>query len=393
MALTYYPPNSGSFSERERKSNSPNVKIFAMFAHKGGVAKTTNVYHMAFQMALSGKKVILVDADPQCTLTETCCSEMIDRNWREGEERGNLPTAWEAAYEAMLEGSKIPSASLVVPDRADLCSQNGGSLFLIPGSLESYKLERRLSYAQDLEQRDWLEDVPGWEVLRETVGVMRILLLATAIEYKADVVLIDMGPSICDLNFNVLFSSDFFIVPSNADRYSKGSLYTITSVLQHWSEKHQELITLNAKNKCRMKIAPPKFAGIIFSRVPQSRENIPIYVNAKWMEECCNVVLKLLLPTLEGLNMVASNISSIEDDYYMLEQIPMFTEVHEIAMRCHAPVFGMEPTLVRDINDKGEEVLLEGAALETALASGNEYLIYFENLNERLFEVVRNDMV
>merc|ERR1719317_592120 len=104
-------------------------------------------------MALSGKKVIMVDADPQCTLSETCCSMMMDRNWREGEERGDLPSAWEAAYEAMLEGTEVPAASLAFPDRADLCMENGGSLFLLPGSLESYKLERRLSYAQDLEQR------------------------------------------------------------------------------------------------------------------------------------------------------------------------------------------------------------------------------------------------
>jgi len=376
-------------TEKEPEKSVSNVKIFAMWAHKGGVAKTTNVFHMAFEMAQSGKKVIMVDADPQCTLSETCCSlANEDSTWRESEERGDLAAAWEAAYGDILEGREVGAASLTVPDRADLCSKNGGSLHLLPGSLESYKLERRLSYAQDLKQRSWLQDVPGWDALREAVGVTRKLLKATAKYYNSDVIIVDMGPSICDLNFNILFSSDFFIVPANADRYSKSSFRTIALVLQHWAENHKELITLNTGFKCNLKTAPPKFAGVIFSRVPQSTQNKPINVNAKWMEECCEVVQKILLPVLHNHNMLARNLSTIEEDRYMLEQIPMFSKVHEMAMRCHAPVFGMEPTLVKDINGKGEEKLLTGKALKTALEKGQSYLEYFENLNQRLFEVV-----
>jgi len=367
--------------------NSSNVKIFAMWAHKGGVSKTTNVFHMAFEMAVSGKKVIMVDADPQCTLSESCCADANRLNWREKVEQGDLLSAWEATYSAILDGRKIPSVSLAIPDRADRCSENGGSLLLLPGSLESYQLERRLAYAQDLSQRPWLKDVPGWDALKEAVGVMRVLLLSTAIRYKADVILIDMGPSICDLNFNILFSSDYFMVPANADRFSKSSLRTMARVLEHWRENHKELISLNAGNKCNLMIKPPKFAGIIFSRVPQSTHKRPIRVNAKWMEDCCIIVEKILLPKLHDSDMVASNISALEEDRYMLEQIPMFSKVHEMAMRCYAPVFGMEPTLVADIDKSGESKVLTGKALKTALAKGEEYRIYFTNLNERLFKV------
>jgi len=216
---------------------------------------------------------------------------------------------------------------------------------------------------------------------------MRVLLLATAIRHKADVVLIDMGPSICDLNFNILFSSDYFVVPANADRYSKSALCTITRVLVHWGQNHKELVNVNSENKCNMITKPPKFAGIIFSRVPQSSHKKPIHVNAKWMEECCIVVKQILLPKLHDYDMVARNISVLEADSYMLEQIPMFTKVHEMAMRCYAPVFGMEPTLVADVDSSGEPKLLTGKALKTALEKGDVYLTYFTNLNERLFQV------
>jgi len=377
------------FGEDTSIETEPEVQIFAMFAHKGGVAKTTNLFHMAFQMAQSGEKVIMVDADPQCTLSETCCSlANEDRNWRDGEERGDLNTAWEGAYNDILDGKAVSAASLAVPDRADLCSENGGSLHLLPGTLEIHSLERRLAYAQDLTQRSWLQDVPGWNVLKEGVGVTRQLLLATAKAYDTDVILIDMGPSICDLNFNILFSSDFFIVPANPDRYSKSSLRTLARVLQHWAKNHKELVTLNDGIKCNMKREPPKFAGVIFSRVPYSSHNKPINVNAKWVEDCCAEVQHTLIPSLRMHNMVASNLSSMENDGFMLELIPMFSKVHEIAMRCHAPVFGMEPSLVKDIDKDGEEKLLSGKALETVLVKGNSYQQYFKRLNQRLFEVI-----
>jgi len=71
----------------------------------------------------------------------------------------------------------------------------------------------------------------------------------------------------------------------------------------------------------------------------------------------------------------------------MLEQIPKFTKIHEMAMRCHAPVFGMEPSLVTDVDSNGKSKLLTGKACEKVLEKGRFYLKYFINLNERLFTV------
>jgi len=45
------------------------TKKIALFNHKGGVSKTTTTFHLGWILAELGKKVILVDADPQCNLT------------------------------------------------------------------------------------------------------------------------------------------------------------------------------------------------------------------------------------------------------------------------------------------------------------------------------------
>ena len=45
--------------------------IISLFNHKGGVSKTTTTFNLGWALAESGRKVLLVDGDPQCNLTGT----------------------------------------------------------------------------------------------------------------------------------------------------------------------------------------------------------------------------------------------------------------------------------------------------------------------------------
>ena len=45
------------------------VQKIAFFNHKGGVSKTTTTFNLGWMLAEKGKRVIIVDTDPQCNLT------------------------------------------------------------------------------------------------------------------------------------------------------------------------------------------------------------------------------------------------------------------------------------------------------------------------------------
>ena len=43
------------------------TKIISLFNHKGGVSKTTTTFHLGWMLAILGKRVMIVDADPSVT--------------------------------------------------------------------------------------------------------------------------------------------------------------------------------------------------------------------------------------------------------------------------------------------------------------------------------------
>ena len=51
------------------------MKTVAFFNNKGGVGKTTLVYHLAWMLSQLGKRVLVVDLDPQANLTSMFLAE------------------------------------------------------------------------------------------------------------------------------------------------------------------------------------------------------------------------------------------------------------------------------------------------------------------------------
>ncbi len=62
------------------------MKTIAFFNNKGGVGKTTLVYHLACMIADRGETVLAVDLDPQANLTSMFLTEdELELLWPDGE--------------------------------------------------------------------------------------------------------------------------------------------------------------------------------------------------------------------------------------------------------------------------------------------------------------------
>lgn len=152
-------------------------KVIAVANQKGGVGKTTTAVNLGVALGKLGKRVLLVDADPQGSLTRSC--RIIDPD-------GLETTLSELmAYEMTGEDKDF-----VLKTEALISFEN---LDLIPSNISLSGTETALFNCMNRES-----------VLKRTLEPLR--------RYY-DVILIDCMPSLGLMNINALVAADSVIIP------------------------------------------------------------------------------------------------------------------------------------------------------------------------------------
>lgn len=191
----------------------------SIFNNKGGVGKTTYMYHVAHILAENGLTVLMVDCDSQCNLTAYSLSDTdIRRAW--GPEGNSIWRNIEPV--ARTTGDIRKRAPIAVPG-----ARGEGQLYLVPGDL-------RLSDFEDLLGDTWSAARGGSEpALRAQSAIHRYIEWA-AKRLEADIVLIDLGPNLGALNRAVLATSDYFITPVAPDLFSIQGTENLGNKLVAW---------------------------------------------------------------------------------------------------------------------------------------------------------------
>lgn len=152
-------------------------KIIAIANQKGGVGKTTTTINLAASLAHEGKKVLIVDADPQANATS---GYGIDPR-----------TMTSSIYECLVDGYPIDGSQ--VKTCMDGLELVGSNINLAGAEIE-------------------LINKPGRE------NVLRDLLRPVAEKY--DYVLIDCSPSLGLITVNALTAADSVIIPVQAEYFA-----------------------------------------------------------------------------------------------------------------------------------------------------------------------------
>lgn len=193
------------------------MKTIAFFNNKGGVGKTTLVYHLAWIFADMGKRVLVADLDPQANLTSMFLSEGdLEQIW-DGEDNTNLSimNALEPLIKGLGDIGKTPTKKI------------SSHLQLIPGDLRLSNFEAKLS-------DNWTKCLDRDEsAFRITSSLFRLIQNA-AKDNDAEIILIDVGPNFGAINRSALLCADEVVVPLAPDLFSIQALRNLGPTLKNW---------------------------------------------------------------------------------------------------------------------------------------------------------------
>jgi len=174
------------------------MKTIAIVNQKGGCGKTTTAINLSASLASLGKRVLLIDMDPQ-----SHASLGLNVSPKELEI---------CLYDVLLSIDEVDR-----PILEDIISHVGENLDLIPSNIVLSVFEQKMANA------------PG----RET----RLLQAIQRMKKEYDYILIDCPPSVGLLSFNALMASQYAIIPVEPSFFSLHGLGKLTETIQLFAEK------------------------------------------------------------------------------------------------------------------------------------------------------------
>lgn len=331
-------------------------KIVSLFNHKGGVSKTTTTFNLGWAMAALGKRVMIVDGDPQCNLTGTVLGFSGTADFEEFYRRlpgANICSALRPAFDGQ-------------PDRLEPATPQGTSqrdLLILAGHIDLAQYEAQLAVAFSTSQ--------ALPALRNLPGAVGHLLRLTAEKNGVDVVLVDMSPSIGALNQSLFLTSDYFLVPTSPDYFCYLALNSLATVLPRWNMSaalHRDMGTTY-----RLPANGPKFLGIVSQRY-RPRSGSPAAAFQTWIDRIKSAANETLVPALEAHNMCVARsdfeASGADDTPYNLANIADFNSLIAQSHSHNTPVFALTDA----------QIERTGVVLETMRASRDNFVEVFHNL-------------
>ncbi|HEX4136639.1 MAG TPA: AAA family ATPase [Bryobacteraceae bacterium] len=300
------------------------MKTIAFFNNKGGVGKTSLVYHLAWMFSDLGLPVLAVDLDPQANLTAMFMDEdRLEEIWPDSDEH---PATVYGALRPILRGIgdiAPPPMEMILP-----AGLFGTTLGLIPGDLGLSRFEDKLSDA-------WPRCHNSDEAAFRTMTAFHRLMEAMAGDW-APLVLIDVGPNLGAINRSALIASDYVCLPLAPDLYSLQGLKNLGPTVRDWRATWAELVR-KAPRGLSLPAGSMNPSGYVVMQ-HSMRDSRPVKAYQRWMNRIPPVYRTAVLAEPE------SPISlRVEDDINCLAQLKHYRSLMPLAMEAHKPMFHLKP--------------------------------------------------
>ncbi|WP_300903577.1 ParA family protein [Faecalibaculum rodentium] len=296
----------------------------AFFNNKGGVGKTTLLCNFAsFVQQKLHKKVLVVDADPQCNTTsyvldDDVCDALYNK-------KNDQFTIYKI-MEPLQDGLGYVDKEKVKP----ILSESFGFM-LIPGN-------PRLSSTEDFLARDWSQTLAG-----ETRGVRSTLVFSHFLSLcnDYDFVFFDMGPSLGAINRSILLACEYFITPMSADIFSLLALENIGESVSKWREDFNNGIVKVEKSALDRlpeikKRCDIKFIGFVEQQYIKKTENgayRPVQAYEDILQQIPSKIIEHIVNPINKEPLMAID--------YKIGSIPNYHSLVPMSQSAHKPIFNL----------------------------------------------------
>lgn len=292
------------------------MRSIVFFNNKGGVGKTTTVYHVAWMLSQLGVRTIAIDLDPQSNLTSMfLTAERLEEIYE-----NELPITVLDSITPVVSGDPY------IPVHIEKINENLG---LILGNLSLSIFEDKLSDA-------WLKSLGGDPYSFRLISIFNTIINDAVENFNAEVVLIDVGPNLGAINRAVTMSSDYLIMPVASDLFSLQGIKNLGQTLTKWKEEWDQRKEKKPKNtsfEIPDRKADP--AGYIVMQYT-AKESRPVKSYLKWANRIPSYFAEFVL---KG----TSSISNVEVDENCLALLKHYRSLAPMSMEVHKPIFLLKP--------------------------------------------------
>jgi chromosome partitioning protein len=287
----------------------------AFFNNKGGVGKTSLVYHLAWMYADLGVPVLAADLDPQANLTAMFLDEeRIETLWPDDRRRNTVY----GALQPLLEGT----GDIAEPHVEHVDSNIG----LLAGDMA-------LSGSEDELNSQWPDALDRKPRAFRVLSAFWRVILRAADKSEARLVLIDVGPNLGALNRAALISAEHVAIPLAPDLYSLQGLKNLGPTLRRWREEWSERRGRNPIGDLSIPSGDMAPAGYILMQ-HAVRLDRPVKAYDRWMARIPAVYREAVLAEHEG-----KVVQAVSDDPHCLAALKHYRSLMPLAQEAHKPMF------------------------------------------------------
>ena len=295
--------------------------VLTFFNNNGGVGKTTLVYHLAWTFADMGKRVVVMDMDPQANLTAAFFTDdEIEEIW---ENPTPGATVFSCVKTAGVKGVAPPILRIV-----------SGNIYILPGDAALSGFEETLSLY-------WYKSMNSTNLHRPicVLSAFWEIMRMAATEINADIILVDTSPYLSAINRSVLIATNHVVIPLGADLFSLQGLKNLGPALYSWKTDWNTRLNhwvSNDESKKNPEFKLPSAEMAVIGYVCRQHSiymERPVRAYTKWVDRIPNIYRSNILNKSEICSV------GTDEDPYCLAILKHYRNLVSMGQERRKPIF------------------------------------------------------